>query len=166
MSEHDHQPPILSTEESDALEEADEAFTPMLPQPIPFPPEYYENLPAPSKPRVKRTTYEGTPYHSLDEPSTRPVCWEPDISVLELEQTLRSFCQAHGDFLGRGLPYIESLVWDELREMPHVHIHLRIPIMTPSEATLAGVEAELEAFTENLRSFFHVDLFAVSAHLN
>ena len=124
-------------------------------------------LPTPSSRQelLHQTLTQGPHWGHLNETSTCPLVWDTEITVLQLEQALRAFCE-RSDFLERGLPYIESFVWDEVRLMPHVHVHLRAPISGASLATVEGVRAELEQFAEGLTDLFRDHVFAVSAHLD
>jgi len=127
-----------------------------------------ENLPTPVAElpaSVKRTRYEGVP-GTLSEPTTAPVVWEPEVSVLQLEQCLRKFkSPLPQSILDRGSPFIESFTWDVVLEMPHIHIHLEVPFTQITPATKAGVKFELEALVSALEPLLAPHAFALSAHL-
>ena len=139
-----------------------------LPAPIRTP-EGFPSLKAPhgrsAHVKFKETVYDGPMVLSLDETTTSPVEWEPEATVLQLEQVLREICAMHG-FLERGMPFVESFVWDTVLKMPHIHIHLRVPFVSPTTATQEGVRYELDQYAEALCGLMKCSTFAVSAKLD
>lgn len=122
---------------------------------------------SPQSGNMRKTVHE-TPTFSLAEDTTSSLEWETPVTMLQLETLLLEFCSdtSIGDFLSRGMPYVESLSWDSELEMPHIYLSLQVPFKNPSEATEEGVRQELQEFTKLLRPLFRERQFAVSAVLS